>query len=267
MLGALLKLLVFILGGMLQESFVLLPKVRLRFEQRLWEQSIKSWDDFISISKISGVGTARKQRCDEILSDAAHNLRSQNARFFAKSLPFSEQWRLFNTFKDEALYLDIETNGYHSGITVIGLSDGVETKTLVKGFNLDKTLLQKELEKYKLIVTFNGASFDVPVIERYFGIKFDVPHIDLRFVCQRLGIVGGLKSIEQQMGIKRRREVEEMSGLDAVYLWEMWRSTGNREYLEKLVMYNEEDILNLKPLAKMVIPSLWQKTRYGVGKF
>lgn len=266
MLGALLKLSVFILG-MIQESFVILPGVRLRSEVKFWSQSIHSWGDFLSRPKVRGLSSHRKSFFDDSLRLAKTALNAGDSGFFSKSLPFSEQWRLFEAFRDEAVYLDIETNGYHSGITVIGLSDGVETKTLVKGFNLDKALLQSELSKYKLLVTFNGASFDVPVIERYFGFKLGMPHVDLRFVCQRIGLTGGLKEIERQTGIKRRAEVEGIRGEDAVYLWEMWRSTGNREYLEKLVMYNEEDILNLKPLAKLAIPKLWEKTRYGAVKF
>jgi len=188
-------------------------------------------------------------------------LRNDNASFFTNTLPFSDQWRLYDQFKDEAVYLDIETNGYYSGITVVGLSDGVDAKTLVRGFNLDRSLLKKELEKYKLIVTFNGASFDLPVIQRYFNIRPNVPHVDLRFVCQKIGYVGGLKSIEKQLGISRRPEVDGFSGGDAVYLWEMWKSTGDRDYLNKLVWYNEEDILNLRPLAEKMIPKLWSKVR------
>ena len=176
-------------------------------------------------------------------------------------MDFYHQWRLYDEFKGEAVYLDIETNGYYSGITVVGLSDGVDAKTFVRGFNLDRSLIAKELEKYRLVVTFNGASFDLPVIRRFFNLNISLPHVYLRFVCQKAGITGGLKMIEKQFGIRRRAEVEGISGEDAVYLWEMWKSTGNRDYLEKLVMYNEEDILNLRPLAEKVVPLLWSKVK------
>lgn len=244
---------------MLQESFVVLPGVRSRTELKLWSQNVHSWDDFLGAEKIKGISAARKDVFDWKLREFKQHLKLGNSSFFSK---MPDQWRLYDEFKDEAVYLDIETNGYYSGITVVGLSDGFDTKTLVRGFNLDRSLLIKELSKYKLIVTFNGASFDLPVIERFFGFRPNIPHVDLRFVCQRLGIVGGLKSIEKQLNISRRPEVCDMSGEDAVYLWEMWRSSGNREYLEKLVWYNEEDILNLKPLAEKVIPLMWSKVRY-----
>ena len=246
---------------MIQNSFVLLPSVKQRSEAKIWKQGIHSWGDFLDSDEIKGMTSVRKASFDSILTDAKSHLRNENSSFFTKIMRAGDQWRLYDSFKDSAVYLDIETNGYYGGITVIGLSDGYDAKTFVRGFNLDRSLLLKELSKYKLIVTFNGGSFDLPMIKRYFGIDFRVPHVDLRFVCQKMGLVGGLKAIEKELGIKRRDEVVGISGQDAVYLWEMWKSTGNREYLEKLVMYNEEDILNLLPLAQKVIPELWTKVR------
>ena len=245
---------------MIENSFIFLPGVKQKSEQKFWQQGVLSWDDFLS-SSIKGLSQARKDLFDLHLKEAKLHLKDGNEKFFAKTLPGGEQWRLFNEFKNEACYLDIETSGFYGDITVVGISDGVDAKTMVKGFNLDRDLLVKELSKYKLIVTFNGASFDLPVINKYFNFKPDVLHVDLRFVCKKLGLVGGLKSIERQLNISRRKEVQDMSGEDAVYLWQMWKSTGERNYLDKLVMYNEEDILNLKPLAKKTIPLLWEKTQ------
>lgn len=244
---------------MLKESFVVLPGVKHRTECKLWNQGINSWDDFLGVQKVKGLSELRKESFDCRLKESMHHLKIGNSSFFKE---MSDQWRLYDEFKDEAVFLDIETNGYYSGITVIGLFDGFDTKTLVRGFNLERSLLIKELSKYKLIVTFNGASFDLPVIDRFFQFTPHIPHIDLRFVCQKLGFTGGLKAIEKQLFIKRRPEVANMSGEDAVYLWEMWKSSGDRDYLDKLVWYNEEDILNLKPLAEKMIPAMWNKVRY-----
>lgn len=249
------------LRAMLENSFVLLPGVKQRTEQKFWKQEMNSWSDFIAAQQIKGISEARKERFDWHLKDAKLHLKEENEKFFAQALPSGEQWRLFDEFKDQACYLDIETSGYYGDITVVGISDGVDAKTMVKGFNLDRQLLMKELSKYKMIVTFNGASFDLPVIKKYFDVKPTVPHVDLRFVCQKIGHVGGLKAIEKKLNIQRRKEVQDMSGEDAVYLWQMWKSTGNREHLDKLVWYNEEDILNLKPLAEKTIPELWKKIR------
>ncbi|MEM3155005.1 MAG: ribonuclease H-like domain-containing protein [Candidatus Woesearchaeota archaeon] len=250
-------------SSMLSQSFVLLPQVKRRTESKIWRQGIHSWDDFLSSESVKGVSKARKETFDWKLQEAKQRLRDQDSLFFARKIPFAEQWRLYNEFKDEAVYLDIETNGYYSSITVVGLSDGIDAKSFVRGFNLDRSLVIRELEKYKIVVTFNGASFDLPIMRRFFNIDFPLPHVDLRFVCQKVGLTGGLKSIEKQLNIRRRAEVEDISGEDAVYLWEMWKSTGDRDYLDKLVWYNEEDILNLRPLAEKVIPDLWKNVRFS----
>ncbi len=163
--------------------------------------------------------------------------------------------------KDDAVYLDIETDGYYGSITVVGLCDDKQTMTFVRGINLDRKLLQDQLSKYKMIVTFNGASFDLPVIKRYFNITNNLPHVDLRFVCQKAGLTGGLKQIERDLDIKRAEEVQTMSGFDAVNLWHQFRQTGNREFLDKIIKYNEEDVINLPILAQKVIPPLWEKIR------
>lgn len=244
---------------MLRESFVMLPRVGHRVENNIWSQGLHSWDHFMGAVKVKGLSSARKDSFDWKLQEAKDNLRNGNSSYFSQ---MPDQWRLYNEFKDDAVFLDIETNGYYSGITVIGLCDGFDTKTFVRGFNLERSLLVKELSKYKLVVTFNGASFDLPVIDRFFNFRPHIPHIDLRFVCQKLGFTGGLKAIEKQFNIKRRPEVNGLSGEDAVYLWEMWKSSGDRDYLNKLVWYNEEDILNLKPLAEKMIPAMWNKVRY-----
>lgn len=249
---------------MLKESFVWLPKVRNQTERKWWLQGIRSWDDFQAKSKIAGLSSARKDAYDWHVKTAREKIKQEDAEYFAKAFRLGDHWRLFDQFGDQAVFLDIETDGYYGGVTVVGLSDGDESKTMVRGFNLDKHLFLKELEKYKLLITFNGASFDVPVLERYFGCKIEHPHIDLRFVCQKVGLAGGLKSIEKELQIKRRKEVANFTGEDAVYLWQMWKSTGDKDYLDKLVWYNEEDVFNLKPLAKKVIPELWAQIKAKV---
>lgn len=246
---------------MLSQSFVLLPNVGVKKEQFIWKQGINSWNDFLSISKVKGISKAKKESCNQLLKTAHKHLVNEQSWFFAETVPRQHHWRVYDEFKHNAVFLDIETSGFYGDITVIGLSDGLETKTMVKGINLNKSLLVKELSKYSLILTFNGASFDIPVVKRFFNWFPGIPHIDLRSVCTRLGFTGGLKSIEKQLGIKRYNELVNLSGEDAVFLWQMWRSTGDREFLDRLVAYNEEDVLNLKPIAEKLITVLWSKTR------
>ncbi len=250
---------------MIRGSFIFLDKIGKLSEQRIWNQGVHSWEDFLDKKDVDGVSSLRKGYYDRKILTAKKHLADDNAPYFRDILPNSEQYRLYNYFKDDTCFLDIETSGYYGSITMIGLYDGNETKTLVKGFNLDKDLLLNELNKYKLIVTYNGGSFDLPVIKKYFDVPIlsQIPHMDLRHVCSRLGLNGGLKGVEKAMGIKRVDEVEGMAGEDAVYLWQQWRATGNRKYLDLLKLYNDEDIINLKTIADKLVPKLWQKVKGG----
>ena len=246
---------------MIENSFIFLEKIGEKTEKNLWNNNIHSWHDFLNNKTILGVSRARKIIYDLHLTKALKNLKVNNADYFTHSFPRQHHWRLFDKFKDEAVYLDIETSGYYGDITVIGLYDGFETNMFVRGFNLDKHALQKTLDRYKMIITFNGASFDLPVIKKYFNLNIPHLHIDLRHVCSQIGLTGGLKKIEKTLNISRAKEVEDVSGMEAVYLWQQFKATGNKKYLDLLVKYNEEDIVNLKPLAEYAIPELWNKIR------
>jgi len=246
---------------MIKESFIFLEGFGAIREKRLWEQGINNWDAFVN-NKFKGLSTRNKIKHDLQLRQAERSLSDYNYDFFFKNLQRNQHWRLFNQVKDNLVYLDIETSGYYGDITVIGLYDGDQTMTMVRGRNLDKELFNKTINRYDGIVTFNGSSFDLPVISRYFGTDFSKHiHIDLRHVCSKIGLTGGLKKIEKDTGIKRADDVADVSGEDAVRLWQQYRATGNKKYLQTLVQYNEEDIVNLEPLAKMAIPKAWKELK------
>ena len=240
---------------MIRESFIFLDKISCKTEQNIWKQGINCWNDFLDAEKIKGISEQRKNKFDLQIIEARQKLLQDHAKYFAKLFPSSEHWRLYEQYKDEAIFLDIEGN-----VSVIGLFDGYETKTMVRGFNFDKKLLEKEISKYKMVITFNGSSFDLPAIKRYFNFEFKIPHVDLCFVCQRIGLVGRLEEIERKLCIKRAEETFK-DEIDIAYLWRNWWMSGNRKYLDLLVQYNEEDTINLKPISEYAVKKLWEKTR------
>jgi uncharacterized protein YprB with RNaseH-like and TPR domain len=177
-------------------------------------------------------------------------LRQGNIYFFAQSLPAREHWRLYGDFHGLTAYLDIETGPLgdgRQGITVIGLFDGREFRSFVHGHNLHT--FEGYLRRYDLLVTFNGKTFDLPLIERHLGIPIYQAQIDLRVFLRRLGYHGGLKRIERQWGILREEAIAGLTGFDAVLLWARYRR-GEQQALERLIAYNRADVVNLEVLLK-----------------
>ena len=156
--------------------------------------------------------------------------------------------------------MDIETTGLsqrRDRITVIGIYDGRESKTYIKDINLNDVV--EEFSKYKLLVSFNGARFDLPFIKSEFPeIEFKQLHIDLMYPLRRIGYNGGLKNIEKLLGISRSKDTEDLTGFDAVRLWKQYER-GDMDALEKLVKYNREDIVNLKTIIELTYPKMVEK--------
>lgn len=145
----------------------------------------------------------------------------------------------------------------NSKITVVGIYDKNKktAKTFVRGIDLDQ--VPDELEKYKMLITYNGACFDLPFIMREFP-KLNLTkthfHIDLRYPLNRIGYKGGLKKIEKDIGIQRPDDVCDVDGLQAVRLWRRYEIRNDKNALEKLLMYNKEDIINLEIIIEKVYP-------------
>src|SRR5262249_34582542 len=113
------------------------------------------------------------------------------------------------------------------------------------------------LEDVSLLVTYNGASFDLPVLRRAFPeVDFDrFHHIDLRYPLRRLGVRGGLKGAERQLGIARPEELHGVDGFTAVLLWQE-HLAGHPAALDTLVSYCLEDVVNLVPLLALTFNRL-----------
>ncbi len=155
-------------------------------------------------------------------------------------------------------YLDIETTGlspWDNEITVIGINlcNGQEEKFIqLIGKDLTGDRLLEVLEGVDKIYTYNGQRFDLPFIYRRLNVNLarSFKHQDLMYDCWKRGLYGGFKSVERQLGIKR--QLIEINGYEAVRLW--WRYVNDyyEEALGILLMYNREDVINLKCLKDLL---------------
>ena len=202
---------------MLKNTFIHVPGIGPKTEARLWDQGIRDWDSFFD-GAVLPLPEAKRDRIADVLSESRRHLDNKNPEFFTDRLPANQHWRLFTEFRSRIAYLDIETTGLDDTCTIstIALYDGSTMTTYVQGRNLNAFI--EDIERYDVLVTYNGKCFDVPFIERTFGRQLDLAHIDLRYVLAGLGLKGGLKRCETQMGIDRG-DLEDVDGIFAVVLW------------------------------------------------
>ena len=229
---------------MLTHTFCHLQGIGPAKEKQLWEKGITTWETALT----GPDDTVRKnKRVGSALHESMERLTREDALFFASGLPASEQYRLFNTFRDSAVYLDIETTGLSAWdeITTIALYDGKTVRYYVQGDNLDR--FANDILAYKLIITFNGKTFDLPFLRARLNCPLNQAHIDLRYVLASLGFKGGLKKCEKALGINRG-DLDGVDGSFAVLLWHEYRKTGNIRALDTLLAYNIEDVINLETL-------------------
>lgn len=248
----------------IENSFIPVRGVGERTERRLWECGVTHWDEFASDVSAKGVGPTTAERIESFIADARARLDDGDTRFFADAFPSGERWRLYENFRDDACFFDIETTGLSpdsDDVTVVSFHRDGETTTLVRGDDLTARALREHLDA-SLLVTFNGAQFDVPFLERSFDLSIDGPHVDLRYPCRRLDLTGGLKRIERDIGIERDRP--DLSGRDAVRLWREYER-GDDDALDTLVSYNRDDAVNLRALMDTVADSLHEETFGSLG--
>ncbi len=237
---------------MLRATFQHLPGVGPATEASFWRAGVRDWRDLAGRVGEFGLGPAAAARLLRELATSERALAEGDAAWFGRRLPDREHWRMHPEFRDRTAFLDIETTGlspYAGIVTVVTVHGGGATRTFVAGDNLEE--LPAYLGRFPVLVTFNGRLFDVPFLEACFPTLTAPPvHIDLRFLLYRLGHSGGLKRIEERLGIGDRTGVEGVSGLDAVRLWQEYRR-GSAAALDRLVRYNRADTVNLEPLLAL----------------
>ncbi len=234
---------------MITHTFSHIKGIGEKQEQKLWQQGITDWQAYLSHAE-APLSTKKHTEAISVLQRSLALHKAGNWPKLATLIPSKQHWRLFHGLRQTVAYLDIETTGLSmdfSEISTISIYDGDNIFIYVNGENLEQ--FEDDIFNYALLITFNGRSFDVPFIERYFRMKLPHAHIDLMHVLRQLGYKGGLKKIEKEQGIDRRdHSLGEVDGIMAVYLWQEYQKTGNRRALDSLLAYNIADVINLEYL-------------------
>lgn len=156
---------------MLTNSFQHIPGIGAKTERKLWESGIIDWKSFVQTAQ-TRLSPEKYESMTDYIKASNKNLQTNNPRFFSALLPAAQHWRIFSEFRDSTAYIDIETTGlkmWGFEITTIALYDGNSIKYYVNGQNLDDFI--NDIEKYNVIVTYNGKIFDVSFIEDHFSLE------------------------------------------------------------------------------------------------
>ncbi len=162
-------------------------------------------------------------------------------------------------FLDNRLFKDFKNHK----ITIIGIRvvDGSSDSFLqLVGEDAPRERLLEALEGVERLVTYNGRSvpdkvkgyigFDFPVIAAQLGVVLDklYQHTDLCPLCWQANLWGGLKAVEQSLGLKRQLPGKDGKWADEV--WKEYQRTGQRSLLDELLAYNKEDVFMLARLEE-----------------
>lgn len=257
---------------MLTRSFIFAKGMTEEVERQLWSRGLVSWE---VVRKHPGeaaevLGNFRAQKLVEAVNDAQRALDAADLAWFKTNWPERERWRLWEGFclPEQVALVDIETTGLTPGydqITVIGLADSKEARVFVAGRPMagDEVLdrFREAIKPYRLVVTFNGTNFDMPFIEKQFreaNFRFEQPHLDLIMPARSLGLTGGLKDMEKQIGIVRSADIKEIRGNEAVVLWGAWKN-GDQNAYKRLTTYCMADCTNLRDFAAHIYRVKWEK--------
>jgi uncharacterized protein len=223
-----------------------------RRELRLWEAGVTHWSEYGSATSRALLKGTADIALREAIATGKAALAAGDVDRLASLLPTGEHWRLFEEFGKGAAYLDIETCddvvGF-AGISAIGWLDRRGLRLVLAGRELER--FPELAQGWSMLVTFNGLSFDVPILQRAFpDWKPPSAHCDLRHLLARLGVCGGLKSIEKSLAslhLQRPAHIAGLSGSDTGWLFRRGRD-GDRAALRRFAEYNLYDVIALPTL-------------------
>lgn len=166
---------------------------------------------------------------------------------------------------EDILFFDTETTGLSGGTGTVAFLVGcgiiseeglVVRQFLMRDYNEEIFMLrefQTLLQRAKMIVTFNGASFDVPLLqsrftihrmhrETIFPLHLDVLHIARRVYKTRIGRCS-LTSLEKQVFGEEREG--DLPGAQVPETYFKYLKTGNLAVLDPVLSHNVKDIVSL----------------------
>mgnify|MGYP000076628016 CR=1 FL=1 len=235
---------------MLTNTFIHIDGISYRKEQQLWKKGFKSWWDVLERWKDLPFGEKKNEEVLKEIKRSINSFKNDDIKYFLKRLKYRDYWRVLTHYRKEIGYLDIETS-MEGEITLIGLFVGGNFYLYKSGDDYLK--LEKMFSIPTILVSFNGQTFDIPRIKKEFPfLSLPDYHFDLFRASKSIGWKGGLKKLEEQFLIERSGKVKNLTGYDAVLLWQDYKN-GSKDSLNILIEYNMFDVVNLEKLTNIFL--------------
>jgi uncharacterized protein YprB with RNaseH-like and TPR domain len=174
--------------------------------------------------------------------------------------------------------LDTETTGLAGGAGTLAFLIGVAfweggvlrvEQLLLDRPGDERPLLERLdglLKGAGVLVTFNGRTFDVPLLRtrylmnRMSSRALEVPHLDLLPPARRLfGARSAdcrLQTLEWQVLARRRDRADDLPGPEIPLRYQSWLRTGDAGALRAVVEHNRRDVVSTAALLGVVLPRL-----------
>jgi uncharacterized protein YprB with RNaseH-like and TPR domain len=194
-------------------------------------------------------------------------LREQSPQAAAR---LARDERLQSWDLQKAVFLDTETTGLMRGtgtyVFLVGIghfAGGVfrVVQFFMRGLEEERAMLQAlagVLDRFEVVVSFNGRAFDVPLLRTRFTLAHmlprltDLPHFDLLFPARRLWrarldscALGALET--EILGIAR--DSSDVPSWQIPSLYADYLRTGDGRAMTSVVYHNRQDVLSLVVLA------------------
>ncbi len=179
------------------------------------------------------------------------------------------------------LFLDIETNGLSGGAGTIAFLIGIAFPIAPGRLTLEQFFLGDPAGERALIaalvdaiaavprplyVTYNGGSFDLPVLRSRCVINRtpfpEEAHWDVLHTIRRLysGTIGNCSLGNVESAVLKRPRLEDVSGQEAPERYQRYLSTGQIDEVRPVWTHHERDIVHLAEvalLANAILSGVW----------
>ena len=183
-------------------------------------------------------------------------------RVFTRFPPRPELASFMRTPPERVLFLDIETTGLgNTPLFLIGVAylqdrDLLTDLFLARDYSEERAVLghlSELLPRFQALVTFNGATFDLPYIrnrQRHYGLpSLSVPfHLDLLPLARRRWQFGNCKLQTLERYVCGRVRTDDVPSAEIPAVYRRFVATGDGRLLQPIVYHNARDIVTLVEL-------------------